>query len=115
MGRARKRSILIGYDVAAMAVALWAAFSTRLGEIYFPDHPSVLAAAAASFVIGIAALYHLQVYHLVLRYFHMRAVSRILAASAVAALAWVILVYFTQARMEVDGLVMMVPRSVGFI
>jgi FlaA1/EpsC-like NDP-sugar epimerase len=115
MGRARKRSILISYDVAAMAVALWAAFSARLGEIYFPNHPSVIAAAATSFLIGIAALYHLQVYHLVLRYFHMRAVSRILAASAVAAIAWVILVYFTQARIEVDGLVMMVPRSVGFI
>lgn len=115
MGRARKRSILISYDLAAMAVALWAAFSTRLGEIYFPDHPSVIAAAASSFLIGIAALYHLQVYHLVLRYFHMRAVSRILAASAVAAIAWVILVYFMQARIEVDGLVMMVPRSVGFI
>jgi len=115
MGRVRKRSILIGYDLAAMAAALWAAFSTRLGEIYFPDSLAVLAAAAASFLIGIVALYHLQVYHLVLRYFHMRAVSRILAASAVAAVAWVITVYFTQARIEVDGLVMTVPRSVGFI
>ena len=115
MGRARKRSILIGYDLTAMAVALWGAFSARLGEIYFPDNLSVLAAAATSFVIGILALYRLQVYHLVLRYFHMRAVSRILAGSATAAVAWVILVYFTQARMEVDGLVMMVPRSVGFI
>ncbi|HEX8263230.1 MAG TPA: nucleoside-diphosphate sugar epimerase/dehydratase, partial [Allosphingosinicella sp.] len=115
MGRVRKRSILIGHDLAAMAVALWAAFSTRLGELYFPDHPSVLGAAAASFLIGVIALYHLQVYHLVLRYFHMRAVSRILAASAVAAMAWVILVYFTQAKIEVDGLIMMVPRSVGFI
>jgi FlaA1/EpsC-like NDP-sugar epimerase len=115
MGRARKRSILIGYDLAAMAVALWGAFSTRLGEVYFPGSLGVLVAAATSFVIGIVALYHLQVYHLVLRYFHMRAVSRILAASAVAAMAWVLLVYFTQARMEVDGLVIMVPRSVGFI
>jgi FlaA1/EpsC-like NDP-sugar epimerase len=115
MNRTRKRSILIGYDLASMAVSLWGAFSARLGEIYFPDHPSVLAAAATSFVIGIAALYHLQVYHLVLRYFHMRAVSRILAASAVSAVTWVLLVYFTQAKMEVDGLVMMVPRSVGII
>src|ERR1044071_3648661 len=92
MGRVRKRSILIGYDLVAMAVALWAAFSARLGEIYFPDSLGTLAAAATSFVIGIAALYRLQVYHLVLRYFHMRAVSRILAASAVAAMAWVITV-----------------------
>jgi UDP-N-acetylglucosamine 4,6-dehydratase len=113
--RARKRSILIGYDAAAMAVALWAAFSTRLGIIYFPNNPVVLMAAAGSFAIGIFALYRLQVYHLVLRYFDLRAVSRIFAGSAVAATAWVIVVYSTRAQIEVDGVVMFVPRSVGFI
>jgi FlaA1/EpsC-like NDP-sugar epimerase len=113
--RARKRSILIAYDLVAMAVALWAAFSTRLGEIYFPASPVVYAAAAGSFAIGIGALYRLQVYHLVLRYFDLRAVSRIFAGSAVAATAWVIIIYSTRAQIAVDGLVMFVPRSVGFI
>jgi FlaA1/EpsC-like NDP-sugar epimerase len=115
MRRARKRAILIGYDLTAMAIALWGAFSARLGEIFFPDNFTVFAAAATSFAIGIFGLWRLQVYHQVLRYFHMRSVSRILAASGMAALAWVILVYFTQAKMEVDGVVMMVPRSVGII
>ena len=114
-GRAQKRFILIGFDVVAMAVALWAAFSTRLGELYFPDNPIVLGAAATSFLVGILALYRLQVYRIVLRYFDMRAANRILAAAAVAATAWVILVYSTRAQITVDGTDMLVPRSVGFI
>jgi FlaA1/EpsC-like NDP-sugar epimerase len=115
LARGSKRSILIAYDLVAMGVALWAAFSSRLGRPYFPDNLSVLGAAAVSFAIGIAALYRLQVYHLVLRYFDMRAVTRIFAAAAIAAITWVICVYFTQARIRVDHTLMYVPRSVGFI
>jgi FlaA1/EpsC-like NDP-sugar epimerase len=111
----RKRAILIGYDVTAMLLSLWAAFSARLGELYFPDNPVVLAAAAISCAIGIGALYQLHVYHLVLRYFDLRAVTRLLAAAAIAATAWVIVVYLSRAEIKVDELVMLVPRSVGFI
>ena len=114
-GRMRKRAILIAYDLTAMAIALWAAFSARLGGPYLPDNPAVLGAAATSFVVGIFALYRLNVYHIVLRYFDLRAVTSILAAAAVAATAWVICVYFVRAEIRVDGLVMLVPRSVGFI
>lgn len=113
--RARKRSILIGHDVFAMFLALWAAFSVRLGEIYWPGNAVVNAAAAASIVIGVVALFQLQVYHFVLRFFDLRTVSRIFFGAAVAAIAWVIIVYFTRASMRVDGTVILVPRSVGFI
>ena len=113
--RARKRTILIGYDLVAMGLALWAAFSTRLGILYFPDNPVVLASAAVSFAIGVVALYRLQVYHIVLRYFDLRTVSRIFIAAAIAAAAWVILIYYTQERIVVAGVPIMVPRSVGFI
>jgi FlaA1/EpsC-like NDP-sugar epimerase len=115
IGRRRKRSILIGYDIVAMYAALWAAFSTRLGAPYFPDSPIVLLVAALSSLVGIVALYQLQVYHIVLRYFDLRAVSRIFVAAAVAATTWVILVYFTRAEIRVEAVVMLVPRSVGFI
>lgn len=114
-GRGRKRSILIGYDLTAMAVALWGAFSARLGQLYFPGNPLLLLAAAASFGLCLAALYRLQIYHIVLRYFDMRAVTPILVASALAATAWVMLVYFTRADIVVDGIRILVPRSVGFI
>src|SRR3990170_162174 len=96
--RAQKRVILIAFDVAAMALALWAAFSARLGILYFPSDPVVVASAMLSFAFGIVALWQLQVYHLVLRYFDMRAVDRIFMSAAVAAVAWVVLIYLTQER-----------------
>jgi UDP-N-acetylglucosamine 4,6-dehydratase len=115
LSRARKRTIVVGYDVVAMGMALWAAFSTRLGILYFPDNPVIMASAAASFLVGILALYRLRVYHIVLRYFDLRAVTRLFLGAAVAAAAWVMLIYFTQERIIVAGLSIMVPRSVGFI
>jgi FlaA1/EpsC-like NDP-sugar epimerase len=115
ISRAQKRAILISYDVLAMAVALLASFSARLGEAYWPNNPLVFVAAAISFAIGIAGLYYLQIYRIVLRFFDLRTVSRILFGAAVTATAWVIAVYFLRPTLIADGLVIAVPRSVGFI
>jgi FlaA1/EpsC-like NDP-sugar epimerase len=115
LSRGRKRTILIAYDIVAMGAALWAAFSTRLGILYFPDKPLVIASAALSFMVGIFALYRLQVYHIVLRYFDLRTVSRIFLAAVIAATAWVILIYLTRETILVAGHVIQVPRSVTFI
>jgi FlaA1/EpsC-like NDP-sugar epimerase len=115
LSRSRKRTILVGYDLAAMGLALWGAFSTRLGILYFPDNVVVIASAVATAIIGIVALYRLQVYRIVLRYFDLRTVSRIFLAAAITAVAWVILIYFTQGSIHVAGREIMVPRSVGFI
>ncbi len=115
LGRARKRAILVVYDVAAMLFALWAAFSTRLGAFYLPLSPGVLIAATASCAIGLTALYQLNVYRIVIRYFDLRAVTRLLASAGMAAIAWVIVVYLSQPTIVFEGVTMMVPRSVGFI
>ncbi|MEA3015315.1 MAG: UDP-N-acetylglucosamine 4,6-dehydratase [Sphingomonadales bacterium] len=113
--RTRKRSILIAHDVGAMVFALWAALSTRLGGFYLPEEPVLLAAAAASIVIGIVGLFQLRIYHIVLRYFDLGTVSRIFFGAALAAAAWVMIVYFTRASLVVEGVRILVPRSVGFI
>jgi FlaA1/EpsC-like NDP-sugar epimerase len=113
--RARKRIILIAYDLAAMCFALWAAFSTRLGEPYWPNNPLVLAAAVVAFAAGVAGLYHLRVYHIVLRYFDMRTVSRIFSGAAVSAIAWVLVVYFARLPYADSVEQGLIPRSVGFI
>jgi FlaA1/EpsC-like NDP-sugar epimerase len=113
--RASKRLILVVYDVLAMSLALWAAFSVRLGYPYWPNNTVVPLAAVISFGIGVVGLYHLRVYHIVLRYFDMRTVSRILSGAAVAAVAWVIAIYFTRAPMASTIAQGFVPRSVGFI
>ena len=115
LGRTKKRAILVVYDVAAMAVALWGAFSVRLGLFFNPNDPVLLVSAITSFVVGITALYGLGIYHIVLRYFDMRTVVRIFAAAAVAAISWVVVVYFTGVKFTVAGMPTMVPRSVGFI
>ncbi|MCH8615866.1 polysaccharide biosynthesis protein [Sphingomonas sp. SM33] len=111
----RKRAILVGYDGAAMAVSLWGAFSARLGIPYVPQSAKLILAACVSFAIGIFALYRLQVYHIVLRYFDLRTVTRIFSGAAIAAIAWVILVYLMQERILISGLPSFVPRSVAFI
>jgi FlaA1/EpsC-like NDP-sugar epimerase len=113
--RASKRSILIAYDVFAMVLALWAAFSVRLGEMYWPEGVRVTACLALSIFAGLAALYRLHVYHIVLRYFDLRTVSRIFFGAAVAAVAWALGIYLTQPNMTVDGLIISVPRSVSVI
>jgi FlaA1/EpsC-like NDP-sugar epimerase len=115
MDRARKRTVLVIYDLAAMVLALWGSFSVRLGELYWTQNAMVVFSTAVSMVIGIAGLYQLRVYHIVLRYFDLRTVSRILFGAAIAAGAWVLSIYFTQPSMMIDGMRTLVPRSVGFI
>jgi FlaA1/EpsC-like NDP-sugar epimerase len=113
--RAQKRLILVAYDAVAMMFALVAAFSARLGEAYLPADPVVLLAGGLSILIGLVGLFQLRIYHIVLRFFDLGTVSRILFGAAIAATAWVILVYFMRASMVVDGIRILVPRSVGFI
>jgi len=115
LSRRKKRSILLAYDMGAMVVALWAAFSTRLGMIYFPQSRSVLLSALVSFACGLAALYRLRIYHIVLRYFDLGAVTRILMAAAVSAIAWVLFVYAVNAHITFAHITFLVPRSVAFI
>ncbi len=115
LGRVPKRMILVGHDAAAVLVSIWAAFSVRLGEPYVPDSWGVIAAAMLSMITALVALHQLQVYKSVLRYFDLRGVNRIFAAAAIAAAAWVVVVYFARISMHVDGIRISVPRSVGFI
>jgi FlaA1/EpsC-like NDP-sugar epimerase len=115
LGRLKKRTILIAYDLFAMALALWAAFSTRLGFLYVPYSRSVLLSAGGSFVVGLAAIYRLGIYHIVLRYFDLRTVTRLLSAAAIASVTWVALVYVVNAHITVGHVTFLVPRSVAFI
>ncbi len=113
--RAHKRMILIAYDLAAMGLALWGAFSARLGVLYWPDNPLVLVAALVAFAVGIAGLYYLRIYHIVLRYFDIRTMSRIFSGAAVSAVAWIIVVYFARLPFGATIEQGLIPRSVAFI
>ena len=113
--RSSKRLILLAYDSAAMIFALWAALSVRLGFAYSPTDPSLLIPAIASIVVGLAALSNLQVYRIVLRFFDISSVSRILFGAIAAALTWSLVGYFSRASLFVSGVEILAPRSVGFI
>ncbi len=115
LNRVQKRLIVLGYDIAALNVALVAAFSTRLGVLYVPANPLVVAAAAVSCLVGVLTLQQLQVYRILLRFFDLRIVTRILLASVAAAGAWVVMVYLTNAQISFTGIRFNVPRSVAFI
>lgn len=115
MSRARKRWILVGYDAFAMLLALWASFSVRLGDLFLGVNHSVLAAAVVSVLLGLGALYLLQVYRIVIRFFDLGTTSRILFGAALAALAWITTVYFVQPTIVDHGQAIAVPRSVGLI
>lgn len=115
LGRRKKRTVLIGYDVASMLISLWAAFSVRLGVFYMDFSRSVMTTTLVSVIVGLAALYRLRIYHIVLRYFDLRTVTRLLSAAALAATAWVVLVYVGHPHITVDRATFLVPRSVAFI
>ena len=115
LNRVQKRVIVIAYDIVALNFALVAAFSTRLGQFYLPTSPLVLLAAAGSCLVCILTLKQLQVYRILLRFFDLRIVTRILAASGAAAAAWVMLIYLTNAQIDYSGVPFNVPRSVAFI
>jgi len=113
--RVHKRSILVAFDMTAMLVALWAAFAVRLGQFLVPVDPLLIALMAIAVGIGIVGLERLGIYRFVLRFFDLATVSRIFLGAAVAAGAWALLVYFSQATMVVGGKVIQVPRSIGLI
>jgi FlaA1/EpsC-like NDP-sugar epimerase len=115
LNRVQKRIIVLAYDIVALNVALVAAFSTRLGALYFPFNPLVLVAAAASCLVAVLTLQQLQVYRILLRFFDLRIVTRILVASIAAAGAWVVMIYLTNAQIYFSGIRFNVPRSVTFI
>lgn len=98
---------MIAYDTAAMFLALWLAFSARLGLLYWPTDPRILYLALGSVVCGLGAMFALGLYRIVVRYFDVDAALPVALASGGAAAAWLVLAYFSR----IDGL----PRSVGGI
>ena len=115
LDRSMKRAILFGYDLFAMALALWGAVSARLGVLFDPSSLSVWVAAPASFLVSLFGFYRLGIYHIVLRYFDLRAVTRMFAAAAFAAATWVASAYLLQQHIALGDIHIIAPRSVAFI
>lgn len=105
-----KRVLMIGIDVAALMVALWASYAIRLAQ-WMPQLTSerlILAMLAA--VVAIPIFIKLGLYRSVIRYLTEAAIWTILRAMMLATVSWVIVIFFME--MAGQGIV---PRSVPFL
>lgn len=107
LGHTSKRTVIVAYDLAAMLLSLWLAFSIRFGEFYVPANKWVVPLAIVAAGLGAIALHLLGIYKVVIRYIDTRVALRIVLGASVVGAIWVILAYLSR----VDNL----PRSVGFI
>ena len=90
-----------------MLLALWLAFSIRLGEFYTPANQWVAPLAVAAAALGIVTLSLVGIYKVVIRYIDAHAALKVALGAAAVAAVWFILAYVSR----VENL----PRSVGFI
>jgi FlaA1/EpsC-like NDP-sugar epimerase len=115
--RAIKFFILMGLDVLLVMLALWASFSLRLGEFYFPAGSvfggsgewsfGVLALFIAAPIIAIPVFVRFGLYRAILRFLGYRAAWSVARAIFVYALIWAVFALLS----GVQGL----PRSVVLI
>lgn len=101
-----KRLIMLGYDGAALLVALWLAFSIRLGVFFWPADQRIILLWFGAALAGVVLLERLGTYRMVIRYLDVRAAPRLALGAAGAAAIWFAIAYLSRIDM---------PRSVGFI
>jgi FlaA1/EpsC-like NDP-sugar epimerase len=106
MPRALKRVLLIGFDVVALLIVMWASFQLRLGGSFAPSLPQLLLMLLAP-VLAIPIFIRMGLYRAVIRYLPERAIWTIVQAMALATLSWVAALFLAEAtRLAVF------PRSV---
>jgi UDP-N-acetylglucosamine 4,6-dehydratase len=93
-----KRTLLIISDLVLLTLALWAAYSLRLSQLYVPDTlPKVLLMAAAP-LIGVAVFHLRGLYKLVTRFIGPEGTTKIYLAVIIATVAWALVVYMSGVR-----------------
>ncbi|MGH6864744.1 MAG: polysaccharide biosynthesis protein [Methyloceanibacter sp.] len=102
-----KRTVLILNDFAMLSVALWAAYSLRLSQLYVPESLSILLLMAAAPVAGVWVFYQRGLYKLVTRFIGPEGTTRIYVAVIIAAVLWALIVLMSGIQGQ--------PRSVVVI
>jgi FlaA1/EpsC-like NDP-sugar epimerase len=93
-----KRTLLIINDFVLLTLALWAAYSLRLSQLYVPETlPKVLLMAAAP-LIGVAVFHLRGLYKLVTRFIGPEGTTKIYLAVIIATVAWALVVYMSGVR-----------------
>jgi FlaA1/EpsC-like NDP-sugar epimerase len=91
-----KRTLLIANDLVALSIALWAAYSLRLGQFYMPDTLGVLLLMAAAPIIGVIIFHMRGLYKLVTRFIGPEGTTRIYVAVIIAVLIWALVVLMSR-------------------
>jgi FlaA1/EpsC-like NDP-sugar epimerase len=107
MPRFWKRVILIGFDVVALAAALWLSYAVRYGVWTPPTTRDQYAVMLSAPLIALPIFIRMGLYRAVIRYLPDRSLWTIVQAMTLATVAWVVLVFLSE--MAGRGVV---PRSV---
>jgi UDP-N-acetylglucosamine 4,6-dehydratase len=102
-----KRMLLIINDFLMLSIALWAAYSLRLSQLYVPEDWSILLLMAAAPVVGVIVFHMRGLYKLVTRFIGPEGTTRIYTAVIIAAAMWALVVLMSGIQGQ--------PRSVVVI
>lgn len=104
--RYQKRIVSLVSDSVCLPLALWAAFSLRLDEIYIPSESSVVSSMVLTVAVSIFVFARLGLYRAVIRFMSNHAMMAVLIGVSVSTIALVLMSFLLQAP---------VPRSVPII
>jgi FlaA1/EpsC-like NDP-sugar epimerase len=108
--RSGKRILLVVADLATLAFAMWASFSLRLGEFWWPPALEALLILKVAPLLAIPIFAMFGLYRAVIRFLAEQAIWRILQATTLATLVWVLVIFLS----PLTGY-FTVPRSVPLI
>lgn len=104
--RLHKQAVMAVSDALLLVVALWAAFSLRLGTLYLPELPVLILMGAAP-LVAIPVFVYFGLYRAIVRYIGLKAIWVVAQAVTLYALCWAVLAFLS----GVQG----IPRSVTLI
>ena len=90
-----KQGLMLLADVAVLLLAIWMAYSLRLGEFFIPNPQQVVLMIAAP-VLAFPVFLKFGLYRSVIRYLGEQALWAVIRAMALAALLWTVLAFMTE-------------------
>jgi FlaA1/EpsC-like NDP-sugar epimerase len=102
-----KRTLLIANDFVMLSIALWAAYSLRLSQLYIPEDWQIFLLMLAAPVVGVLVFYWRGLYKLVTRFIGPKGTTRIYTAVIIASVLWALVVLMSGIKGQ--------PRSVVVI
>lgn len=106
LSRYSKRAVLMALDFTLLSLALWSAYSLRLGVFYTPDTLSLWALLLTAPIIGVFCFHYNGVYKLITRYSGSQGAMKVAISMAMSVLVWCLIIYMTSYTLS------NVPRSV---